>query len=277
MNLAELFPDEDYRFQMRFQRARPAEFFQPTAAHDELTGQRQHWLKSTPQLYAKLLPEGIPLLEETIQSAHEWQSFSQIDESLMSPDRPAWKRCLDLGAKWEPDFLLLKSNGGGPLHLLGGCVCFPSSWSLSEKIGQPIETIHGVVPGLNPELGNQIHAFLSKLKPGVAWLRQNWGLSRSPELNQHPERKLPRLDASVKLEEVFLRVEHQALVALPKTNGILFGIRIAIHPLSELKNDSLAKSRLIRALKSMPEEMAAYKNLAAARATIIALLKSPAA
>ena len=112
------------------------------------------------------------------------------------------------------------------------------------------------------------------MKPNIAWQRTNWGLSRSAELNQHPERALPRLDATVHLEEVWLRVEHQALVALPRNHGILFGIRIAIHPLAELKQDPAVASRFSRALQTMPEDMAQYKNLAAARSTIIALLRS---
>ena len=38
---------------------------------------------------------------------------------------------------------------------------------------------------------------LARMKPGISWERINWGLSRSPELNQHPSRKLPRLIETV--------------------------------------------------------------------------------
>ena len=272
MNLSDLFPDEDYRPQMRFERGSVAGFFAPTEHHAELISQRCHWLQTAPQIHAALLPEGIPLLDETIEMAGAWTTNGALAR-LREVQSPL-ERCLALGEILEPDFLLLKPQADGRFHLLAGCVCFPSSWSLAEKIGRPLEFIHGVVPGLNAQLGNQLHGFLSKLKPDIAWQRSNWGLGRSAELNQHPERALSLLDASVRLEEVWLRVEHQALVALPQNQGILFGIRIAIHPLAELKKDSTVAERLSRALQTMPEEMARYKNLSAARSTLIAFLQS---
>jgi hypothetical protein len=271
MNLLDLFPAEDYRLQMRFERGSVAGFFAPTECHAELISQRRHWLQSAPQTYAALLPGGIPLLEETIKMAGGWQTGVEF---AGLPDGTPCQRCLALGEVLEPDYLLLKPGDDGSFQLLGGCVCFPSSWTLAEKIGRPLEFIHGVVPGLNAQLGNQIHGFLNQIKPGLAWQRTNWGLSRSAELNQHPERALPRLAASVRLEEVWLRVEHQALVALPRNQGILFGIRIATHPLAELKKDPAVASRLSRALQTLPEDLARYKNLAAARSSIITLLKS---
>lgn len=269
MTLAEIFPDEDYRFQMRFGRGEPAEFFGPTARRTALLAERRHWLTSEPQTYAALLPAGEPLLAETIEAAHCWNGFT-FPPARKSP----LEKCLALGEFWEADYLLLKADAAGEIRLLGGCLCFPSSWRLSEKMGKPIEFIHGSVPGLNANLGPAIHKFLAGLKLGVASLRFNWGMSRSPELNQHPERVLPRLDASVTLDEVWLRVEEQALVALPESGGILFGIRIINHPLAEVRADRVVAAKLRRALETMPDAMARYKNLAAARGTLIGLLKT---
>jgi len=273
MTLADLLPDEDYRFHFRFERGSFADFFRPTSRHEQLLAQRQHWLETSPQTHLALLPDGIPLLEETIELARAEQTLppdSALAQSTLNPQRSS--TCLQLGLAWEPDFLLLKREDS-QVRLVAGCVCFPSSWSLADKIGHPIETIHGVVPGLNASIGNQIHGFLEKLRSGVAWLRANWGLSRSPELNQHPARNLPRLDATVQLEDVWLRVEHQALAALPRTRGVLFGIRIAVYPLTEIRQDPLLSPRLRRALRTMPEPMAQYKNLASARQRLISLLE----
>jgi hypothetical protein len=113
------------------------------------------------------------------------------------------------------------------------------------------------------------------LKPGIAWQRVNWGLSRSPELNQHPDRKLPRLDDKVELDEVWLRVEEQALVALPESGGILFAIRIVNHPLTSILDDAQLMKNFARALRSMPEPLAVYKGIAPARQRIFALLSLP--
>ena len=231
--------------------------------------ERRHWLTSEPQTYAALLPAGERLLEETIEAARRWSGFT-----LPPAQKSPWEKCLALGEFWEVDYLLLKADAAGEIRLVGGCLCFPSSWRLSEKVGKPIEFIHGPVPELNANIGPAIHKFLAGLRPGVASLRFNWGLSRSAELNQHPDRALPRLDASVTLVEVWLRVEEQALVALPKSGGILFGIRIWNHPLADVKRDDVVAARLVRALQTMPEAMAVYKGIALARTHLLELLRS---
>lgn len=268
MKLADLFPDGDYRFQLRFERGEPADFFAPTPSHEELITERRRWLRAAPETYAALLPRGEPLLEEAVELAGDWNAF--IPPNPASP----WEKCLALGGCWETDFLLLRADEEQKIRLYGGCLCFPSSWRLRDKLGQPMEFVHGPVPGLNASIGAGIHKFLSNLKPGAASLRHNWGLARSPELNQHPDRPLPQLDVTVTADEVWLRVEHQALVALPKSGGILFGIRVVNHPLTEVKSDSIASARLCRALETMSEEMARYKGLATARGRILHLLRS---
>lgn len=63
MTLERLFPGEDYRFFLRFERVPPQDFFRPTAANQMLLGQRRHWLEREPERYSALLPEGLTLLE----------------------------------------------------------------------------------------------------------------------------------------------------------------------------------------------------------------------
>lgn len=290
--LARIFPDEDFKFHLRFERGEPAEFFAPTPTHAALVAERQRWLRSEPGKYAALLPPGEPLLEEVLQLAQDWNGFalsaneapvsdparSQIPKQRAGPETGApiagapWSALLALGEFWEADFLVLKPDADGEIRLYGGCLCFPSSWRLTDKIGKPIEFIHGPVPGLNKSIGPGIHKFLAGLKPGVASLRHNWGLARSAELNHHPDRNLPRLDADTHADEVWLRVEHQALVALPQSGGILFGIRVVNHSFAKVKADAVARIRLRRALETMPEAMAGYKGLTAVRQQLIGWL-----
>jgi dimethylamine monooxygenase subunit A len=274
MSLADLFSEGDYRFQPALRRGSAAEFFRPTVAHIDLCAERTRWLQSAP-LYCATLPEVHPLLKECVALAAEWGSISTDERQSLSDTNGTSQLCSRLGQLWEPDFLLLKLSDADDFVLLGGCVCFPSSWRLDEKLGRPLHFIHGAVPELNPQLGRSITSVLRALKPESAWLRHNWGLTRSTELNQHPSRTLARLDASVAPDEVWLRVEHQALVALPHSGGILFGIRIAAHPLSEVKTDEIARTRLIHALRTMPENIAAYKGITAARGRLLELLESP--
>lgn len=267
MKLADAIPEGDYRFQLRFERGEPADFFASTADHDKLIAERRRWLGTEPTTYAALLPTGEPMLAQAVELATDWGGFAPP-----SPATP-WQSCLAQGEFWEVDYLLLQSDPDGKIRLHGGCLCFPSSWRLTDKIGKPIEFIHGPVPGLNQSIGAGIHKYLGALKPGAASLRHNWGLARSAELNHHSDRVLPRLDEAVSADEVWLRVEHQVLVAMPKSGGILFGIRVVNHPLKAVKSDPVAVARLCRALETMPEAVASYKGIAKARGRILQLLR----
>ncbi|RYD34807.1 MAG: DUF3445 domain-containing protein [Verrucomicrobiaceae bacterium] len=273
MNFAALFSGGDFRFQLGLRRGSPAEFFRPV--DPALTAQRRQWLRhgGDRYLYSAMRPDGLPLLEECRALAAEWGVPSSLETGAGTslPSVPPEEQCARLGEVWEPDFLLVRAAGDFPL--LGGCVCFPSSWSLPDKIGRSVAAIHGEVPGLNAALGRGIDTLLGKLTPDTAWFRHNWGLSRSPELNQHPSRRLPRLDSGVTTGEVWLRVEHQAFTALPASGGILFSIRITMHPLTEVRQDAEASARLVRALRTMPEEVARYKGLATVRERLTKLLE----
>ena len=258
--LAELFPAGDFRFHLTLRRGEPAEFFKARDGSGRVLGERAKWLAETPARYAALLPEGEPLLAE-------------VDELGMTDwGLPKTTSVHGLGAVLEPDFLLLSPDATGAFRLRGGALCFPTGWALEEKLGHTLDFIHGVVPGLNPALASPIHQFLTKLKPGVAFLRDNWGITANEELNQHPVRALPSPVLPVALDRLWLRVEHQALVALPRTGGVLFGIRIALHRLDQVAQDAEIRTGLKRALVSMPAEVAAYKRLDAVRASVAGLL-----
>jgi hypothetical protein len=284
--LENYFADGAYRFQMQFGRGSFAEFYGPTALREDILRERKLWLESASERYLVFVPEAESLVNETVEMAVESGTTeitpvsakreSGADEHP-SPCPPPFEGRGDtrqaarwLGENWEPDYLLL-TREAARVRLVCACVCFPSSWAVEEKIGRPIEEIHEIVPALNPSIGRQIHTFLERLKPGVLWTRSNWGLSRSAERNQHPHRGLARLDERAGVDEVFFRVEEQSLMALPRTNGILFGIRIKVFPLRDFIG-TRAALKLKLALETMPEPMAQYKGITSARNRVIQLL-----
>jgi hypothetical protein len=85
------------------------------------------------------------------------------------------------------------------------------------------------------------------------------------------------LNLDAKLQEVIYEAfgdYRGALVAVdPKTGGVLFGIRLVIEPLTKLLNNHEFIEGLGRAIQSMPENIAAYKGIASARARLLELLK----
>lgn len=258
--LAALFPDSDYRFHLTLRRGDPGEFFRTQDSSGRLLAERAQWLAAESARYAALLPEGEPLLAELTDLAVDWgvEGKSGIRE---------------MGAALEPDLLLLSPDAEGRFRLRGGALCFPTGWALEEKLGHTMDFIHGVVPGLNAALSSPIHQFLTRLKPGVAFHRDNWGIAATDELNMHPARSLPPPMPPAGLDRLWLRVEHQALVALPRSRGVLFGIRIALHRLDEVARDRDAAAGLRKALGTMPVALAAYKRIDAIRDQLVEALQ----
>jgi hypothetical protein len=267
---AGLFPDVDYRFQMRMRRMSVLDYFKPSVNANSVLAERGRWLRAEPARHLAYRPEAAGSVEEGYQHLRELDLIPQPSsaDAVLSPDQ----LLREIGAGLEPDVVFLVPDAAGEFRMAAACVCFPSSWSLEEKIGRPLTEIHGPVPTLNAELGGAISQFLLRMAPGIAWCRENWGLSASPELNHHPSRILPRLESTVKLSGVWLRVERQALVALPKSGGVLFAIRVEVFPIAEVISDPSARIGLRRGLETMPEDVAGYKGLTAARERIIELL-----
>ena len=259
-----LFGSSGYRFSMGLRSGRLREFFLDGKADEDVLMERARWLAEDLPRYCQLADEGLPLLEEIERLCREWGL--PISPASATPVG----RLAHLGGVWEPDFLLLKRNGRS--RLVAGVVCFPSSWSLEEKMGRAIDEIHDVVPGLNAELGPQIERFLDKLAPGSCFERENWGLSADAELNRHPARELPTLTSETNLQATWLRVEHQILHGMAQ-NGILFGIRLSVHRLDMVAADPARAQALHRALKTMPDAVASYKGLTQCRDNLLRLLE----
>lgn len=254
MRLEDLFPEGGYRHHLTLRGVEPREFFAPQDGAGSVLMERIRWIGSDPGRYAVLQPEGGALLREFAAFLPAWgiEPAGEAGAADVS--------IVELGRRLEPDLLFLSRDEDGQFRLRGGALCFPTGWALTEKLGHTLEFIHGIVPGLNAALGSSIHRMLGGMKPGVAYLRHNWGLAASAELNLHPARGIPPPEPPAPPESLWLRVEHQALVALPKTHGIAFGIRISLHRLDAVLRGP-AGPGLRSALATMPAEMAVYKRI----------------
>lgn len=272
-SLASLFPDGDHRFHLTLRRGEPREFFARRDSSGRVRAERAHWLRDAPSRYAAVSPPAEPILREFAELAAEWEgATSRIEPTAPSSDHARPDPDIHaLGAQFEPDLLFLSPDAAGRFRLRAGALCFPTGWALEEKLGHTLDEIHGVVPGLNPALGGAIQQFLTKLRPGTAFLRDNWGLTATAELNLHPARQIAPPEPPVALDRLWLRVEHQAILALPQTGGIVFGIRIALHRLDAVARDPAAGG-LRRALETMPGELARYKRIDSIIPLVTALL-----
>jgi hypothetical protein len=177
----------------------------------------------------------------------------------------------ELGKIWEPDFVLLHREKSA--EIVGGCVCFPTGWSLEEKQDRALSFAHSPVPGLNSQLGPSVERFFDHLKPTDCYQRSNWSLTSSMQMNQRPQDNIPEIKSDCDPTGTFLRVEWQALAWID-SHRVLFGIRIYHLTLESVRRQREAAQLLAENLRTMSGEMLRYKRLAGCRDRVVELMDS---
>lgn len=276
------FPDEDYRFTLGLAPVGPAEFFQAWPDGRGGMAERRRILAENPAPYVAATSDSGSLVRAFETWSRDWATPPDTPAKVAAPSNSAGlardpaNTVRALGMSLEPDFVLLAPDGAGVFRVVAGCVCFPSSWRLEEKVGLTVAEVHTVVPGLNAALAMPIEKLLAGLKPGKSWGRSNWGLSGSPQLDQHPHHGLPAIAANAAPEAIWLRQEHQLLAALPGGEGVVFGIRIEQTTIAEVLQLPEWSHCLARGLATLPPEMIDYKRLTAIQAPLVARLQAAA-
>lgn len=255
-----VFPDSDFRFRIGLRKADGTAFFDLDPGWEERMAWRRESLDRFPERYAGALPGS----ESIIDEAGRWMA----PEAARASGETATALCVDLGGRLDCDWVLLSGDGGRHHPMIAGCVCFPSHWSVPGKLGKPIEEVHEPVPTLDGPLQGAIHTFLQRLKPGDGWERDNWGLAAEPRLDLHPANDPVPLGPDSRIEAVWVRLERQYLTRLAESSAILFGIKVTAHPLAELAAVPGLAPRIVRALRSMPDDIAGYKGLQDSRAAL---------
>ena len=173
----------------------------------------------------------------------------------------------------QEDLCLMRRKPDG-WHLVAASLCFPSSWSLAEKIGQNMAHIHAPVPGFHGRMHDVVGRMFDAMQSEVPMLRFNWSLYGDAKLH-HPETHADpeRFPAHTPVVDVaHLRVERQTLRKLPLSGDILFTIRIYTDPLNGLadhpRGAALAAS-LRQHLCAMTPEQLAYKGLSHMRERLV--------
>ncbi|TIO94692.1 MAG: DUF3445 domain-containing protein, partial [Mesorhizobium sp.] len=93
--------------------------------------------------------------------------------------------------------LIIMRRGDNGWRLAAGSLCFPSSWSLQEKFGKPLQQIHAPVPGFGP--GTRPADLINRMFDGLqgqAVERFNWSIQAGDAL-YHPLSNGERIDRAV--------------------------------------------------------------------------------
>ncbi|TPM00658.1 DUF3445 domain-containing protein [Mesorhizobium sp. B2-3-10] len=185
--------------------------------------------------------------------------------------------------------LILMRRGEDGWRLAAGSLCFPSSWSLVEKFGKPLQRIHDPVPGFGP--GTRPADLINRMFDGLqgqAVERYNWSIQSGDAL-YHPLSNIERIDRATSRPtrfpdgdvktHAFIRVERQTLRKLPASRDILFTIRIHLDPLAVLARHpdraTLAASFAAQ-LEALDVAQLDYKGLTSDRDRLIAVLNQMA-
>lgn len=188
----------------------------------------------------------------------------------------------------QDDLILMRRSDDG-WRLAAGSLCFPSSWSLTEKFGKPLHHIHDPVPGFGT--GTRPADIISRMfdnLQGQAVERFNWSVQANDAL-YHPLSDRQRIARSAERQSTFpngdlnahafIRVERQTLRKLPLSRDILFTIRIYLDPLAVLARHpdrARVAAGFATQLGELDDAQLDYKGLTADRERLVAFLRGMA-
>ena len=166
------------------------------------------------------------------------------------------------------DDLIVMRNGPQGWRLVAASLSFPSSWSLVEKFGKPMDQIHTPVPAFGPNTRNamMIDRIFDKLQVALPVWRQNWSLHEDDAL-YHPSASVMRPEKFQKrnlTHDPYVRVERQTLRKMPRSEDILFTVRIYLNRVSVLRQKPEGEAgvaQLNEQLSNMTADELAYKGI----------------
>jgi hypothetical protein len=160
--------------------------------------------------------------------------------------------------------LCLHTMVDGRLVLSAASLCFPTRWRLADKLGRPIDAIHGPVPRFD-EITRNVDRVLTQLRVEHPVWRTNWSVMDDPALHQPvgPGRSdASSITAANAGERLWFRLERQTLRRFPIHDSVLFTIRVFQRSLAELTARPDVAAWLADAIRALPVDVASYKSIA---------------
>lgn len=132
----------------------------------------------------------------------------------------------------QQDLCLLEKPEGADEHVMTAAVlCFPASWTLSEKIGRPLTGIHDPVVEYDGQIAKRVQRVFDHLRDDAPVWRQNAMIYNDADL-YHPRAENAACEDSSGGQ--YLRSEKQVLLRLLKTQAVVFSIHSYVVRLEDL-------------------------------------------
>ncbi len=177
----------------------------------------------------------------------------------------------------QEDLCIIDVSGPAPV-LAAAILCAPSRWRLGEKIGRPLAAVHEHVPLYADRLSGAVDRFMGALRAGKMAERLNWSVVDDAALFQtggkYRTSHNPAITSDNAATSLFLRVERQTLVRLPRSLCVLFAIHVHSYPLTRVLAVPGAAADLAAAVQALPDSLSTYKSLPAIRTALLACLEA---
>ncbi len=191
--------------------------------------ERDRLIAAVPQVVHALLPEARPAADElyakVLDRLTREPGFRIGADSALRPggvevalDRDA--PLLTLGHLVQEDLCLME-QAGEESRLTGGILCFPASWSLRQKLGRALVSIHDPVRPYDEGVARRVQRLFDAIRPEQALWRMNYLTYDDWALHQPrtEDQRRPRPTG-----HFYVRCERQCLLRLPQTRAVVFTI-----------------------------------------------------
>lgn len=193
---------------------------------------------------------------------NETYTFTLGDGSTLPLQPLDW-----VGRQVQEDLILLNTD----LIVVAGQLCFPSGWSLSDKMNQHFIKVHAPLPQITDSMIQSANKLLERIPAHKPVTRNNWGfrvcdwLDLSTRQSVAYKKLLHEVSETLVPdavgEKIFVRVEHQTLSRLPGTNHILFTIHTYQNKLKHEVTDKIRAEALATFVEAIPTDLLAYKQM----------------
>ncbi len=169
---------------------------------------------------------GEELLARVVDELRRIDGFTVATDGVTRPD--GVKVALDtadplrsLGQLVQEDFCILQKQGEEHV-LTGALLCFPASWTLSEKFMHPLTMIHVPVGSYDDGMAKRVQRMFDMVRPEQPLWRANALFYVDPTLYQ-PRRARDARERDVP-DAPYIRSERQTILRLANTDAIVFSI-----------------------------------------------------
>jgi len=209
---------------------------------------RDRLIAAGPQVVHALLREARPAADELYAAILDWlhsaPGFTIGQGTITRPDGvtvaldPS-QPLLTLGRLVQEDLCLMERRGEEYV-LTGGILCFPASWTLTQKIGRPLTGIHDPVPVYDADIARRVARLFDAIRPDQPLWRMNYLTYDDFTLHQ------PRAEGERRpqpTDHVYIRSERQCLLRLPVTKAVVFTIHTYVVDAATVTPEDLAALR----------------------------------